>query len=310
VEDATAKRPTVYLAQCSFDKRDARQALDIELRSHGYTVLPESDLPRDEAGYVEEVGKLLAQSQLAIHLIGNAYGLVPDGLSGKSIVVLQNELAIKASHETGLPRIIWLPEGTISEHREQKQFLFDLQTVPEAQFGADLITSTQQEVFKGAVSEALKKIERPKPVKAEVTEVGTRPVIYLICEERDRTPSRAFRRMLAAKGYEVEVPLFEGDAAAMRTANDNSLAGCSGVLIYFGEGGEAWRRSTVGEIRKFMGSRSGKQKVPVYTYVAGPENEAKLDLVDSGKPDVLNGLEGLTEDGIQPFLRALEGGSQ
>jgi len=40
---------------------------------------------------------LLKRCQLSIHLVGEAYGGVPDGRSQKSVVVLQNELAAKRS---------------------------------------------------------------------------------------------------------------------------------------------------------------------------------------------------------------------
>ena len=48
---ATTK-PTVYLAECSYDRREAREMLESDLRLHGYTVLPERPLPREEADYV------------------------------------------------------------------------------------------------------------------------------------------------------------------------------------------------------------------------------------------------------------------
>jgi len=42
---------------------------------------------------VAAVTGLLKRCQLSIHLVGEAYGGVPDGRSQKSVVVLQNELA-------------------------------------------------------------------------------------------------------------------------------------------------------------------------------------------------------------------------
>src|SRR4051794_14871890 len=45
-------RPAVYLAECSYDRRDSREAMQAELRRHGYAVLPETQLPRDEGDYI------------------------------------------------------------------------------------------------------------------------------------------------------------------------------------------------------------------------------------------------------------------
>lgn len=113
---APASRPTVYLAECGRDRRDAREMLEAELTRLGYTVLPDKELPRDETDYVAEVDRLLAQCRFAIHMVGGASGVVPDGSSQKSVLVLQNERAVQRSRTAGLARVIWVPEGTTSSH--------------------------------------------------------------------------------------------------------------------------------------------------------------------------------------------------
>ena len=109
---AVTSKPAIYLAECSFDRRKAREALESELRLHGYPVFPDIQLPKTEEEYVAAVSGFLARCQLSIHLVGTKYGLVPDGPGEKSVVVLQNELAIERYKQAGLRRIISLPEGT------------------------------------------------------------------------------------------------------------------------------------------------------------------------------------------------------
>jgi hypothetical protein len=306
VESLPAK-PTVYLAECSFEQRDAREALDAELRCHGYRVLPDSQLPREESAFVKEVENQLQQSRLSVHLIGGSYGAVPDGPSQKSIAVLQNELATQASHKTGLRRIIWLPDGTVARHTQQELFIRELRSDPEAQFGADLITSDRQESIKGAIHEALLKIQA-KPAKSSEHADSERKLIYLICDVRDRRNTLALRRMLLARGFDVQIPIFEGDAATVRQANQDILAQCSGVLIYFGDGGEAWKRSVDSDLRKLLGSRRAGAKLPIRTCIAAPETEAKRELLELDQGDVLNCLEGISEQELLPFLSAMEEG--
>ena len=74
----TAK-PAVYLAECSYDRRQARDVIEGELKRLGYQVLPDTRLPEGESAYVAAVDALLARSALAIHLVGENYGAVPDG---------------------------------------------------------------------------------------------------------------------------------------------------------------------------------------------------------------------------------------
>src|SRR6185503_4531092 len=109
-----AAKPTIYLAECSYDRKQAREILEGELKRHGYPVLPDQELPRDEEEYVTAVEQLLKRCKLSIHLVGETYGGVPDGPSQKSEAVLQNELAAQRSRSDQLKRVIWGPVGTHS----------------------------------------------------------------------------------------------------------------------------------------------------------------------------------------------------
>jgi hypothetical protein len=198
-----ATKTTIYLAECSYDRNETREILEGDLRRHGYTVLPDQALPRDEAAYVAAVERLLARSKLAVHLVGVGYGAVPDGPSEKSTVVLQNELAVRRSKSGALPRLIWLPEGTHSEQTKQQAFIEALHQDAEAQFGADLITG-DIEALKTSMYATLKKLEKSEPEQPEeqASAADRAKLIYLICDERDRkatVPVRKYLRKRALK---------------------------------------------------------------------------------------------------------------
>src|SRR4029077_16245778 len=72
-DETEPAKPVVYLAECSYDRRQAREILEGELRRHGNEVLPEQELPREEEEYVAAVQGLLARCQLSIHLVGESY---------------------------------------------------------------------------------------------------------------------------------------------------------------------------------------------------------------------------------------------
>ena len=95
-------KPTVYLAECSYDRKQARELIEGELKRLGYPVLPGQHLPGDEAEYVAAVESLLARCALSIHLVGESYGAVPDGPTEKSAGMLQNELAVARCRSGGL----------------------------------------------------------------------------------------------------------------------------------------------------------------------------------------------------------------
>ena len=296
-------KPMVYLAECSYDQREAREALDVELKRHGYKVLPDHELPKDEAAYRAQVAEYLGQCQLSVHLIGGGYGAVLDGPSDKSMVELQNELATEQSREKGLKRIIWIPEGTAPTQQRQIDFINLLQTNADAQFGADVITSREQETMKGAIHAALQKLVKEAATPAPM-ECNERKMIYLICDQKDIMSTIPVNKLLKAHGYEVEIPVFEGDAAAVRQANQEMLTQACGVLVFYGEGGAPWKASIDSELRKLAGGRDGKM---IYTCLAAPETVAKTYLVATEEPNVLNCLPGISEATFQPFLTAVDG---
>jgi hypothetical protein len=256
---ATAKA-TIYLAECSSDRKNTREILEGDLRRHGYTVLPDQQLPRDEeADYVAAVKSLLERCTLSIHLVGASYGTVPDGPSQKSVAVLQNELAVKRSKNGALPRVIWLPEGTQSEQAPQQAFIDALHHDAEAQFGADLITG-DIEALKTQIHATLKKLEKPEPKQPaeQAAAADNAKLIYVICDEKDLKATVPVRKFCQDHGFEVAKPAFVGDAKAVREAHQQLLTACDAVLLYYGAGDEAWKRAIDNDLKKMPGYRGGK----------------------------------------------------
>ena len=326
---ADDRRPVVYLAECTADRRDVRSMLDAELKLHGVQVLPELALPRDdEAAYSAEVAGLLARCALSIHLVGAVYGAVPDGAGDKSVSVLQNELAAAQCHSGGLTRLIWLPDGTASVQPQQQAFIHRLLEDDDAQFGADLLTA-DVETLKAAMHAMLKKLERPPPEApparpndadsadnadsldgvagvAGAAGDGRPPQVYLLCDVRDRKATVPLRRWLKAHGAEAVLPAFEGGAAQVREANEQQVASCDAVLLFYGAGDEAWKRTTDNDLVKRRGLR-GADAPPLFTWLADPPSPDKDDLVDMAEPGLIDGRPGpdLPSDSVLQALLAL-----
>jgi TIR domain-containing protein len=300
-------KPTVYLAECSYDRNQAREILEGELKRHGYTVLPDQELPREEAEYVAAVERLLNRSQLSIHLVGENYGGVPDGPSQKSEVVLQNELAAKQSQSHQLKRVIWVPEGTHSQQAQQQAFIDSLHQNAEAQIGADLITA-DIEGLKTSIYAILTKLEKPRPeLPAEQAAAADQAkLIYLICNEKDRKATVPVRKFCRGLGFEVAIPAFEGDATAVREAHQQLLANADVVILFYGAGDEAWKRTIDNELKKMPGYRSGKPLLASYTYLADPKTTDKEDLIDMEEPNLINGLGDFSETMMTAFVQAMK----
>lgn len=313
------ERPTIYLAEVSRDQRAAREMMETSLKQHGYRVLPERALPLDEAVLLAEVDQCLADSIYAIHLIGSGYGFVPDGPSHRSMVVLQNERGAVQSRQRGLPRLIWLPVGTAGEQAAQQAFIDALQIDAQLQFGADLLTGDLESV-KAAVHATLARIEReriaPQPASDPGQPAGAAaqseaPTVYLLCDERDRPDIVALIRLLRAAGLQVTTPVFSGDAETVREANQQRLASCDAVLLFYGAGDEAWKFHQDNALRRSAALRTRAdgqvpgRAPPVSLFVAAPLTADKALLIALAEPGMIDGSAGCDEGLLRSFIKSL-----
>jgi hypothetical protein len=106
---------------------------------------------------------------------------------------------------------------------------------------------------------------------------------------------------------EVQLPVFEGDAATVRRANQELLTNCAAVLVFYGAGDEAWKRTTETDLQKIKSSRGGKPLLNIFTYLAPPMTGHKQDCIDMGEENLIMGLETFSEAAMQPLVEAMKG---
>ena len=302
---AGPSKPVIYLSECSWDRGDDREKIRGELRATGYTVLPDQGtrLPDMEVEYAAEVDRLLNRCRLSIHIVGANGGKILNGPGRKDAVQLQNEIAARKSQEGCLSRLIWLP-ATSSAQPEQQNFIDALRSKAELQRGGDLIEDNL-EGLKNALRITLKKLEELPPKETEATAPGGR-TIYVLCVPADRPATVPLRKFLKAHGWEVQLPLFEGDAATVRQGHQELLTSCAAVLVFYGAGDEAWKRTTETDLQKIKSLRRGKP-LNIFTYLAPPMTGHKQDCIDMGEENLIVGSETFVEATVQPLIEAVKG---
>ena len=269
----------VYLAETTYDLREKRDAIRRELQAQGLVVLPDHPLPLVVDECEQAVRAELARSVMSIHLVGRNYGLVPEG-STHSMVVIQNELAIERAAAGDYARLIWIPEKLESEDERQLKFIEQLQTDSRIQRGADIL-QTPFEEFKLAMNRRLvkeeKKEEAPAPAEAagdgEASDQLVR--IYLISDRRDEAAPSALGDYLYEQGFEVILPVFEGEESQIRKDHEENLSVCDAVLFYYGEGNELWLRQKLREVQKSAAFGRKKPIVIKAIYVGPPDSPSK-----------------------------------
>ncbi len=91
------------------------------------------------------------------------------------------------------------------------------------------------------------------------------------------------------------MPVFKGDAAEVRDFNHQLMLSCDVVIVFYGHGEEAWRRSIDTELKKLPAYLDGRPPPVTYTYLALPGSCDKDDMVDMEEPNLINGMEGSCE---------------
>lgn len=318
VLEAPTERVTVYLAETTYDLREQRDAIRRELLGYDAEVLPDRPLPLVGPECVDLVREQLARASLSIHLIGKNYGVVPEGET-RSTIVLQHDLAVERSAAGDFGRLIWLPEALESEDARQVRFIDGVQTDTRIQAGADILQTTLAD-FKSAIHLRLKPPEPPKEepapaaaarpagpaAPAEAPEDGLKR-IYLIFDQRDGDEPNVVVDYLFDQGFEVILPVFEGDEAQVRRDHEENLSICDGVLLWYGAGNELWLRAKLREVQKSAAFGRKKPITAKAVLVAPPDNPNK-GRFRTHEAIVINQRGTFDPAAMQPFLSQLQAG--
>jgi hypothetical protein len=241
--DGRALRERVYLAETSSDLRAEHDELRRRLQALGLTVLPEGPIPYSPE-YEQRAREELAHARLSIHPIGSGYGVIPEG-SERSIVELQYDLAGEdAAGSAQRTRLTWLPAATQPGSARQEAFVAMLRQDPT------LLTGTLDDVEQAARS-VLE--PAPSPAATPGNATAARREIFVLYDAVDAAAGTAVAGALAAAGFDVNTPLFEGDERELREDLEENLRSCDAVLIYHGETTEFWLRTKLRDLQRAFG---------------------------------------------------------
>ena len=291
----------VFLAESSDDTQDFRDSLKRELQGYGYQILPDKQLPLITTALNDSLISNLNETVLTIHLVGENYGVVPEGAQ-KSIVEIQNDMAASFSAANSVPRFIWIPEGCEPVDERQISFIDKLNTGKEGIAGADLVQGSLED-FKSIVIDKLKSMKKEvkkEELQPEIND-GSSKIIYLICDLSDIDEIRPLENYLFDNGYEVVLPIFEGDESGIREDHIENLKKCSAAIIFFSNANELWLRSKTRDFLKINGYGRAKALAFKAIYIAPPDNISKQQFrtLDA---EVIHAIDGIPEEQLKNLL--------
>ena len=245
------KRRTIYLSETGHDLSIQRNIIRRELQRHGYVVLPSQLLPTRTEELERIVRKDLEECSLSIHLIGSAYGEIPEG-SDRSVVDIQNKLAaehavIKRSRKEDFSRLIWIAPNLRNASDKQKTFIDSLRRDIEAQEGAEILQNPLED-FKNIMREELLTAQNRT---ADLVTSGK--TIYLMHDKVDHQEVLPLVDVIQKSGFEVVFPAFEGDLMEVRKKHIENLKNFDAAIIYKGKVNDQWVRMKVLDLLKAPG---------------------------------------------------------
>jgi hypothetical protein len=126
----------------------------------------------------------------------------------------------------------------------------------------------------------------------------------VIYDQRDGDAPQAVEDFLFGEGYEVIVPVFEGDEADVRREHEESLSVCDAVLLYYGTANELWLRRKLREIQK-AAALGRKKPITSKAILVAPPGSATKQRLRTHEALVIDQQAGFDPAPLRPFLSQL-----
>ena len=298
---AVDKEKIVYLANTTTDLNPARDNIRRDLEMRGYSVLPDQELPTD-AHFRKTVEDYLGHSSLAIHLIGDKYGLIPED-EQHSVVELQHELSRSAS----LQRLIWMPRFDMNneDHRQQR-LITELQDNAVTDTNTELLSGNLEDL-KTVIIDTLERrtafADKPPPEKENTALLR----VNLMFDKLDQETVSVIDDYFYDQEFEVLRPIFEGEEMEIRQAHQDNLKLCDAVFIYCNQASESWLNFKMSDVRKAPGYRNGKPLKASAVYLCGEANPFKKNFRTREVSAVIKQFGNFSKADLTPFIEHLRG---
>jgi TIR domain len=306
----SAGKPVIYIAETSQDLKDDRAAVRRDLERRGYRVLPSRPLPLEAEELNSFLEEELSHAALSVHMIGARYGVVPDG-SEVSTVEIQLSLAERRVGKNDLVRLVWMAPGLGSPALEVRDirnqtFVDRLRSAHDWGPNADLL-EMGIENLKTAIDERLRSLEEAakKPPPPPPAAAASTANIYLMCDQQDRGQVKAWQDFLFNQGFEITLPLFDGDETEMRSDYEEALQSCDGVVVFYGAAGELFLRKKLRDLQKCAADR--KQPMLAKAICIAPPVTADKSAYRTHDAMVIPQPDGLSAGAWADFLTAMKG---
>lgn len=293
------RRKTIYLAETGHDISVQRNIIKRELQRHGYLVLPRTTLPNNAAELERIVKKDLEECSLSIHLVGSAYGEIPEG-GDRSVVDIQNRLAaelstLKRQNKEDFSRLIWISPNLKNASDRQRAFIDNIRRDIEAQEGAEILQNPLED-FKNIMREEL------LDAQDKEYEDYHGKAIYLVHDRIDEREVLPFKEAIEKSGFKVLLPAFEGDLLDVRKQHIENLRNFDGAIIFKGKVNDQWVRMKVLDLLKAPGF-GRKKPIKGKAILSSSQPTTTMESFKSQNVTLISGEQPKSIESLKVFLQ-------
>ena len=243
---------TIYLAECSPEQYEYRDAIRSELVHRGFKVLPPHFLKGTNDELVKTIATYLEQSSISVHFVGNHYGEIISG-SDVSLTELQCRLAAKhwrvstgKNNGKQFQRIVWLPPGLKPSDDRQRRFVATLRTEDKDAYSE--IMQVPLEDLKTALREKISNTDQQISSNS-----NQKKSVYIIYEKKDIDQIQAVKNFLESKNIKTNYIDFASNQENKVSEHFSYLASSDSVLICDFGSSKQWINSKLKDLIKSPG---------------------------------------------------------
>jgi hypothetical protein len=303
LEPDVANEPSnvIYLAECTPDQYENRDAIRSELVHRGFKVLPPNFLKGSNDEIVKIISNYLEQSRISVHIVGNHYGEIIQG-SDTSIVEQQCRLAAKhwrvsAGKNDGkqFHRVVWLPHGLKPSDEKQRRFVASLRNEDKDAYSE--VMQVPLEDLKTALRDKISNLGQGSSEGA-----SHKNSVYIIYENKDLKEIQKICNFFDSKNIKANFIDFSGDNESMVSTHFSYLASSDSVLICDFKSSKQWINSKLKDLVKSPGF--GRTKPFAVKAILTDDTEKYKNFGEENQCIIIDANKD-SEKALTPFLTKL-----
>ena len=314
----------VFVARPADDMRRAYERIGNELRSRGFLVVPDSEIPNDDHA-VGFINQALAAAELSVHALGEKRGFAPP--EQDPIVGLQLVLAADRAREAAAPgngerngapafhRILWAPkileDPVAPPPAAERDPLAVLARFGEHVIEGDKILGDNLSRF---IDFLIHHLDQTAPRQARAAmPIAAGAKVYIDHEAKDMGYATELAGALQQRSITPVIPVLQGTKTETTALNRRLMRACDAIALCWANATEGWAISHASRLDEWR-QLGRKEKFSSVLLLGPPSDAFKARRVKIKPREVdsvvdLTNCETVSPQDLDPWLGPYGGGA-